>query len=130
MNKKFAPYEIALAMEELGFKEFGRAYFMKPIKAGNNMPSGLHFGTSKFSNRLPAPTFQEALDWFEDEHSIYVDRTVHTSVNEVLDFEYRLKSWMFPPVEIKFEDPYDCFDRYKARVACLEKMIEITKTQK
>jgi hypothetical protein len=125
MNKDYVPYNVALALEELGFKKPCHAYFMKPIK--NSGPGKLHFGKLNFKNRLSTPTFQEAFDWFEDEHNIYVQRAVSTSVNEILDFTYHLKSWRFPPVEIEFEEPYDSFDRYKARIACLEKMIEIIK---
>ena len=42
-----------------------------------------------------------------------------------MDFSYRIISWRFRPIEIVFEDPYDCFDKYKADIACLKKLIEI-----
>lgn len=126
MNKKYVSYELALELEKIGFEcqriliehdsdERGIYYEIGRIKDVN------------FDYQLKLP-FQQVFDWFEDEYSIYVARTVDTSVNEVIDFTYTLKSWQFPPVEIEFENLYDCFDRHKARIACLEKMIEIVKT--
>jgi hypothetical protein len=129
MNKNYVPYNIASAMKELGFDgDCSRSYSINDIDEEGNIIFSPELQDFVDPYYTKAPALQDALDWFEDEHSIYVDRTVHTSVNEVLDFEYRLRSWKFPPFEIEFEDVYDCFDRHKSRVTCLNKMIEIIKT--
>lgn len=126
MNQKYVKYRIALAMRNIGFdgldcsKDFD-------IKNQTSLHDSSICSYSNPEDRVPAPTLQEALDWFEDEHNIYVSRDIQTNSNEILDFTYYLKSWRFPPIEIKFENPLDCFDRYKARIACIEKMIEILK---
>lgn len=123
MNKQFAPYHIAVAMKELGFEELCFGFYREEDEhLFPHTPIKKHI-----EDLILAPTFQQAMDWFEDEHNIYIARSIDTTVNEIADFTYHLKSWRFPPVEIEFEDVYDCFDRHKARVACLDKMIEIVK---
>ena len=130
MNKKHVPYKLALAMRDLGFDgKCHTSYSINDMDEDGNIIHKPELQDFVDPHYIKAPRIQSAFDWFEDEHNIYVQRTVDTSVNEVLDFTYTLKSWGFPPVEIKFEDPYDCFDRHKARIACLEKMIEIIKPQ-
>jgi len=119
MNKTYVTYNIALAMKELGFDEPCLGFY--DSFNNNEAVSGLSDALNS------APTFQQAFDWFEDKHNIYVSRNIDTTVNEIADFTYYLKSWRFPPIEIEFEDVYDCFDRHKARIACLNKMIEIVK---
>jgi hypothetical protein len=127
MNKENVPYKLALELAKVGFKYQRVLIEYDSAETGTYYAKGI-IDDVRFDYQLKLP-FQQVFDWFEDEHNIYVQRTVDTSVNEVLDFTYTLKSWKFPPVEIKFEDPYDCFDRHKARIACLEKMIEIIKPQ-
>jgi len=76
---------------------------------------------------IAAPLWQQAFTWFEEIHNIFVERRIDTSVNEILDISYHLKSWRFKPVEIEFENPYDSFDKEKSKLACLKKIIEIVK---
>jgi hypothetical protein len=52
---------------------------------------------------------------------------IDTNVNEIMDITYTIKSWKFPPIEIKFENPYDCFDKNKSELICIDKIIEIIK---
>ena len=128
MNKDHTPYYIALAMKELGFDEPCFEWVIWRDKGDVQYEAYFDYPIDE-EGGIPAPSFQEAFDWFEDEHNICVARSIDTNLNEFLNFTYYLRSWRFPPIEIEFENPYDCFDRQKARVACLEKMIEIVKTQ-
>jgi hypothetical protein len=65
------------------------------------------------------------LRWFEDNHSLYIQRIVTTNANEVIDIEYNIKSWRYPHITIEFDNPYDAFDKNKAELACLKKLIEL-----
>jgi len=122
--KDFIPYEQAFALKELGFDEPCLAYwnFYTRELNYNGQPS-------IFSNEdvIQLPTFSQTFDWFEKTHSIFVQRMIDTNVNEIMDITYTIKSWKFPPIEIKFENPYDCFDKNKSELACLKELIELVK---
>lgn len=139
IEKEFALYQEALKMKELGFDEpcFGiyRNYFMDKTYV-LDLELDLNTTFEDNSNRYldggecSAPTYSQCFKWFEENHQMYVDRQTDTSVNEILDFTYRIKSWKFPPITIEFDNPYDCFDRQKSQLACLRKLIQIAKEQK
>ena len=116
MEKEFVFYKEALALKELGFDEDCLSYFddkTLTLKA-NQIPTYC----------IAAPLWQQAFDWFEEKHGLYVDRVIITTPNEVLSIDYLLKSCWFPPITIEFEKPYDEFDKMKAKTICLEKLIE------
>lgn len=50
-------------------------------------------------NNLQFDNYREALDYFESK-AIFVDVITHTTVNEILDFEFWLKSWRFRPIKV------------------------------
>ena len=56
-----------------------------------------------------------------------VQRVVDTNVNEILDITYTIKSWKFPPIKVEFENVYDCFDKHKSELICIDMIIELLK---
>jgi len=127
MNKDFVPYKEALILKNLGLDISCFGFY-------NNADGNIWVKheidpeiKDIYKGDFEAPTYQQSFDWFEDEHSIFIDRKTYTNVNEIMNIEYSIKSWKFPPIKIEFENPYDCFDRDKARLECLKKLIEVTK---
>lgn len=125
MNKDFLPYDLSLSIRELGFDESCFAVYSEYDKTRVYEHSSIKEGKI-----ILAPLYQQAFYWFEKKHSLYVEKQIDTNVNEILDIRYIIKSWKFPPIEIIFETPYDCFSTEKANIACLKKMIEIIKKEK
>lgn len=130
MEKEFIPHEEAYALRELGFKEPSIARYATLKGDAWIITIGQRYEFSNYhesTKACVAPLWQQVFDWFEQKHSIYIDRTVITTPNEILGFEYRLKSFRFAPITVEFEELYDEFDKYKSKLACLRKLIEIVK---
>lgn len=130
MNKNFLPYDESLELKDLGFDDDTICVHnsFKQLK-GTIISSndGDYIKNDKWDNRVLAPTFQDAFEWFETNYQMYVDKNVDTNVNEILDITYKIKSWRFPPITIIFDNPHDCFDNDKARLTCIQKLIELAK---
>ncbi len=139
MDKGFVPYEEVLELRDLGLKDLGdnEPFFGEYRQWDGGTPwlqlyqdldsCSTDPADYEYTLEGQAPTYQQAFDWLERNHSVYVERRADTSVNEVLDIVYFIKSWKFPPVEVVFENPYDCFDKEKSNLACLRKIIELLK---
>jgi hypothetical protein len=132
MNKEFVPYKQALELKELGFDEPCFGYF----NTDEELVYGIDIKTIKYvlkyhkkDESVLAPTYQQAFRWFEDNQSMFIERIVTTNANEIMDIEYNIKSWRFPTITIEFDDSYDSFDKNKAELACLIKLISIVKEQ-
>lgn len=125
INEHFVPYTESSELNHLGFDEpcLGTINNNEAIhiKGTRGTPSG------NVTDEIPVPTFGQTFKWFEDKYSIFVEREVVTTVNEIFDIVYRLKSWKFSHITISFENPYDCFDKHKAELQCVKKLIEIVK---
>jgi hypothetical protein len=126
MEKEFVPYGIALALKELGFDEECAGCYEDDNMELLNI--GVIDKTSSFTGGVfGAPLYQQAFRWFEETHSMFIDRVVETTPNEIIGIEYHIKSWKFKPIEVEFERLYDELDLDKAQLACLNKLIEIVK---
>lgn len=119
MEKEFVPYEMALKLKELGFDEkcIG-AYFM----TGNN---NVKFPSVWYENSTlkmgvkscTAPLWQQAFDWFREEHRLYIQIHKHTSnTNQV--------TWMVDSLAGKY------LSYHEARIESLKRLIEIVEKQK
>ena len=138
LNDDFVPYEQALALKALGYDKqcFKKSVHKKKCdnkdEKGNCPLHNIFCGypdceIDKTIEQIGIPLWQQAFRFFEEEHSIFIDRRIATSANEILGIDYYLKSWKFRPIIIKFENPYDDLDEQKAQIACLKKLIEIVK---
>ena len=139
MEKEFIPYEQALALKELGFRESCFAYY------NNHSPKNNHqrgFIISQYSVQdhneenegdnliCSAPLYQQAFRFFREEYNML--STIYSNASgwcfEYLDNEggtHRYDSGYTGDCEMS-----GAFTSYeKAELACLKKLIEIVKTK-
>ena len=62
---------------------------------------------------------------FEENYSYFVDIRTDTTPNEILGFDYTIKSWKFPPMYFDFFK-----DKREGNIAVIKKMIEMVKKEK
>ena len=135
MTQEFIPYEQALALKELGFDEscFGsyvkltetqNTFFMNDVVSEIDRETPLHK-----SLITKAPLYQQAFRWFRENYS------THVEIHENTDWEEDNESWSFVIFKYKLGDndemkrsitDYNTYE--EAELACLIKLIEITKT--
>ena len=129
MENEFIPYELALALKELGFDEPCFCYW---YTQQGSFPSirtkDIQFNGWKNypDSNTVAPLYQQAFRWFREVHKI----------NPQIAFcEYSIESensWKFTfdnPTKRQFWQGE--FDNYEeAELECLKKLIEITKNGK
>ena len=63
MEKLFVPYKIALLLKKKGFDE--------PCLGSYNILHGLIVGDEFFTNNIPAPIHQQAIDWLFKKLDLY-----------------------------------------------------------
>ena len=113
MKKEFIPYEIALALKELGFNEPCLAYYDYYTKG---VPLNIY--ESDDGCGQPAPLYQQAFRWFREKHGFYNqihkrygwEGIIRNSVNGTLEWN-----------DGTYNSPEE------AELACLKKLIEIVK---
>lgn len=64
----------------------------------------------------------QALQWFEDEHSMFCNIVTRTTTNEICESSAKIVSWKFAPIDLGVFET-----REEARQACLNKLIQIVK---
>jgi len=109
MNKEFVPYQQALELKELGFDEpcFGWWF------ADEKMLIIEKSKKSTSENIVQAPTFSQAFRWFREKYGIYYSIQIKDGI------------WFFEKWSLSGFKTYE-----EAELACLEKLIEIIKTNK
>jgi hypothetical protein len=124
MEKEFVTYKLALELKQLGFQErcFGHYwenlfYFETTFNHPSTMPNS--------PESCLAPTFSQAFRWFEENYSYFVDIKTDTTPNEILGFDYTIKSWKFPPMVFDFFK-----DKKEGNIEVIKKMIEMVKKEK
>ena len=129
MNKEFIPYEQALAIKELGFKEECSAHYLDDddLELKWKIYRNLSFNTN---NCLQAPLYQQAFRFFREKYNllggVYSNASgwaweIHDNIGGTHRFssEYTgdcLESGMFTSFE-------------KAELNCIKYLIEIVKTK-
>jgi hypothetical protein len=133
MNKEFIPYEQALALKELGFDEpcFGYYYTFngKDWKFAEKseyyrLDDEINIG-GKFS--LLAPTYSQAFRWFREKYVLdsIIQPTYSTKYQyRMFHIEGKTKAQIWGGYMGKEFKTYE-----EAELACLKKLIEITKTK-
>jgi hypothetical protein len=125
IENEFIPYEQALALKELGFDEPCLAYYNKKelfsFTQICNEPLEGHY--IKVSNRLCTPLYQQAFRWFREKHKLH---STITSISQ--------ESWQWhitkPGESLGKLYNEDFYTYEEAESACLDKLIEIVKTNK
>jgi len=122
MEKEFVTYEIALELKALGFDEPCFAgyststekleYYSRPI-------------VTKDSFTVDLPTYSQAFRWFEENYSYFVDVRTDTTPNEILGFDYYIKSWKFGPKYFNFFK-----EKEEGNIKVIKIMIEMVKKEK
>jgi hypothetical protein len=116
MEKEFVPYELALRMKRLGFKENCLGTYKKEKLIITRI-------SISESNMLkledcPAPLFSQAFRWFREEYKL------HNGIVPYYDYYYYLIKDFNNGEEYRSNDLTE-FIYEKAELACLEKLIEI-----
>lgn len=126
-KENFVPVEESFILRELGFKENCISFYtsVSDILQYNR---AITVTNTDYDWYAAAPLWQQAFDWFENQYGLYISKHVLFSTNEILDMRYFIKSFD-DTIEVKFTHEYDEFERYKARLACLQKLISIVKKQ-
>lgn len=75
MEKEFVPYELALKLKELGFREKCFGYWNKgELMSFKQEPNSSFYAINiKHSVRISAPLWQQAFDWFKVNKNLYAD---------------------------------------------------------
>jgi len=120
MEKEFVTYEIASELKELGFDEPCIGYY-KDMK-GEKV---LLYDTMDFDGECNTPLYQQAFRWFEEKYSYFVDVKTDTTPNEILGFDYYIKSWKFGPRYFNFFK-----EKGEGNIKVINKMIEMVKKEK
>ena len=138
MEKEFVPYELALKLKELGFKEECMGLYeevdnnIKLLYADPVVTLYL-LNTAKHEGRIyhcKSPLWQQAFDWFREEKDLLNHLTTHLNTwgeDGALETYYGYRIMID-------KDGWKCdvweklskYETYEeARQACLEKLIEI-----
>jgi hypothetical protein len=119
MEKEFVPYELALRMKVLKFKESGCfGYWV----IGGEEPKRIHVNEytigdwNSHPSRISAPLYSQAFRWFREEYSLSVSISLIS-----IDYFYDIRR-----EGEQFIDKPDSYKTYEeAELACLEKLLEI-----
>jgi hypothetical protein len=125
MEKEFVTYEIALELKSLGFNEPCWGYY--DVDEGYSIGYAFCYSNRESQPEIgcSAPPHQQVFGWFEDNYSYFVDIKTDTTPNEILGFDYTIKSWKFPPMYFDFFK-----DKREGNIAVIKKMIEMVKKEK
>jgi hypothetical protein len=138
MKNEFVPYDIALAMKELGFNEPCLGVF-ELIVVGDTIPKFRYnwesedrwFNHNKEKNKFKdhdwywsAPLYQQVFRWFREKYGLH----------PIIDSKWKNLKWEYDIISLeKYESICSNVDRYnfetpeEAQDACLRKLIEIVK---
>jgi len=129
MNGEFVPYQVSLDMKELGFDDMCFFWF-----DGKNQSHTLGYNRNESwlnGKNCSSPTFSQCFRWFREKYDLqheiyYLDdlikngyKITDTSTNtELTEFQYKHNYFELGG-----------YDFEEAELACLIKLIEITKTK-
>ena len=113
MNKEFVPYEIALALKELGFDEKCLSY-----STSNTDVSG-----RTWTSVIVAPLYQQAFRWFREKYNFISEINVY-STSDGYSFSFKILCKKYTPY-IEANNAWLLYE--EAELECLKKLIEIVK---
>lgn len=124
MKDQFIPYKQSLELKELGYNEKCFGFYYVDDNDTDLHYLMLHNKNSELGKEyVTAPLWQQAFDWFREEHnltSFVWQPYVNTSSFEIMyiedKIENRPRAW---------EEWFKAYE--EARLACLDKLIEIGK---
>jgi hypothetical protein len=125
MDKEFVPYELALALKEIGYQSpnpiggyRGGAIFYYD-KGSELFYDGLPMYSSSYhEGQIIAPLYSQAFRWFREKHGIF---------SSIWCFETEQKFF----IEFGFGiHKFEVVNKEEAELECLKKLIEIVKNSK
>lgn len=114
MKKLFIPYDLALRLKGIGFKDPCLSFYTAKGYLYNSLDFTNGYTTDKiYHNECLAPTFQEAFDWFIDNHKLFPD--------------FCYQHWTKNYASMIYPDSFYVHDCtiHEARLKCLTRLIEI-----
>ncbi len=120
MENEFVPYDVALALKELGFDE----------SCYNQYTDGtLDLPCTKYDypdcvESIPAPLYQQAFRWFREKYKLHAEIIVQLGFKHWNAQILPSGRWLKPTAKKGFKT-YE-----EAELACLRKLIEIVKDKK
>lgn len=140
MEKEFVPYELAVKLKELGFKEKCIGFYNgKHLDWLIDDDNGLNYPTINPNMDVglcvKAPLWQQAFDWFREKYNLYAYIRIgyigYSSPSKTWDFSiYDDISLDYPKLDEKGYSGYKGFTYEEAQLACLEKLIELVENGK
>ena len=129
MDKEFVPYEQALELKELGFDEPCLGWYQDNtlrLDINSNQSIKFHEHLGRFKECFLAPLYQQSFRWFREKHRLF--HNVERESAQEYFCNYSIKEFD----GIKNIDHRGKGYRYEeeAELDCLEKLIEIVKTNK
>ena len=129
MNKEFVPYDLALALERLGFEEPCTHIWFKHEGGEWFLIHRLAKTTNSNRGRYTTPTgplYQQAFRWFREKYGL------EGVVQQAEDFTwYKWKISQYNEDGKKYVADWYEYETYEeAELACLEKLIEIVNQNK
>lgn len=131
MKKEFVTYPIAVKLKELGFdkKCFGCYISSTLCIVGDEIGD---FIASDYENRIKAPLWQQAIDWFREKHEIHIQFGMQEFKKWCFGIQY-IDSGMVKYPRIAKSNVWDINDYEifrEAREQAILKAIEICQKQK
>ena len=131
MEKEFVPYVLSKQIKQLGFNEECFGYYDNWLNYGKEKTTfrlGLCKGDVKV---IPAPLWSQAFDWFRQEKG-YDNWIVPLHIfNRKLNY----KKWCYLIEKSEYDEYFSIEDESErttyeeAKLACLEKLIEIVENE-
>jgi hypothetical protein len=114
MNKEFIPYEQALELKELGFKEECSAHYLDndDLELKWKIYRNLSFNTN---NCLQAPLYQQAFRFFREKYGVHMYPTKFDETKWWIEWG----TWT--------SKVFNTFE--EAELECLKKLIELSKNK-
>ena len=134
MENEFVPYDVALAMKELGFDEPCYEYFTVSkdgfVTTTSGIPPMSYDFIKKFKVKeegfkvIVKPLYQQTFRWFREKHKLHAEIIVQLGFKHWNAQILPSGRWLKPTAKKGFKT-YE-----EAELACLRKLIEIVKNEK
>lgn len=130
MKKEFVPYEIALALKELGFDYCCFCSYSSEGKLADSY--GTYYRMLPDEDVVIAPLYQQAFEWFRNEYELHGEVKMYIPQEGELDGCYTYIPVVGYSLDYKRESHVG--DKFypsyrKAEDACLLKLIELCKNK-
>ena len=129
MEKEFIPRELAIRLKDIGYDEEVFAWTDIYTEHIVHMYATNKSNMNKYKEVISIPTWQSVFEWLLETHNVY------SVVIPTITMHWTFKTMTVTKAMVEVP-PYkhvcacDYLERYEARQACLEKLIEIVEQQK